>query len=73
MDDSAALDAAVDKKKGGLDAPIRGFLRAREAPPPRLLRWHAALDVVEGARQEAAILAQPAARADGSGVASARR
>jgi len=53
MDDAAALDTAVDvldAHAATRDAPIRGFLRARESAPPRLLRRHDDLDVVEGER-----------------------
>jgi hypothetical protein len=65
VDDAAALDAAVDMLDAHAatrEASIRGFLRAREGPPPRLLRRHDDRDVVEGERQEAQILEQPAAR-----------
>src|SRR5882724_6029468 len=68
VDHAAALDTAVDMFDADTamrDAPIRGFLRAREGPPPRLLRRHDDLDVVERARQEAEILAQPASRRQG--------
>jgi hypothetical protein len=50
VDHATARDAAVD----GLDThatagdtPIRGVLRARECPAPRLLRRHDHLDVRE--------------------------
>jgi hypothetical protein len=65
VDDAAARDATVDRLDAHTatrDAPIRGFLCTCEGPPPRLLRRHDDLDVVEGARQEAQIREQPAAR-----------
>src|SRR5262245_41430191 len=65
VDDAAALDAAVDMLDAHAatrEAPIRRFLRARESPPPRLLRRHDDFDVVEGERPEAQILEPSAAR-----------
>src|SRR5258705_3590503 len=62
--DAAALDAAVDVLDAHTSAgkaPIRGFLRAREGPAPRLLGWHDHLDRRERKRQKAQILEQPAA------------
>jgi len=53
VDDAAALDAAVDvldAHTATRDAPIRGFLRAREGPAPWLLRRHDHLHVVERER-----------------------
>ena len=66
--DAAALDAAVDvldAHTATRDAPIRGFLRAREGPAPWLPRRHDHLHLVERARQEAEILEQPTARGQG--------
>src|SRR5262245_5120934 len=68
VDHAAALDTAVDMfdaHTATRDAPIGGLLRAREGPPPRLLRRHDDLDLVERERQEAEILAQPASRRQG--------
>ena len=66
--DAAALDAAVDvldAHTSAGDAPIRGFLRAREGPAPWLPRRHDHLHLVERERQEAEILEQPTARGQG--------
>ena len=68
-DHATARDAAVDGLDAdatACDAPIRGFLGAREGPAPRLLGGHDALDLVERERQTAAVLEPPAA--GGSGV-----
>ena len=68
VDDAAALDAAVDvldAHTSAGDAPIRGFLRAREGPAPWLARRHDDLHLVERERQEAEILEQPTARGQG--------
>jgi hypothetical protein len=68
VDDAAALDAAVDvldAYTSAGDAPIRGFLRAREGPAPWLAGRHDDLDLVERERQEAEILEQPTARRQG--------
>ena len=59
VDDAAALDAAVDVLDAHATAryaPIRRFLRAREAPAPRFPRRHDDVDPVERKRQEAEIL-----------------
>ena len=63
VDDTAALDAAVDvldAHASAGDAPIRGFLCARERPAPRLLGRHDHLDLGERQCQKAQILKQPA-------------
>jgi hypothetical protein len=63
-DNATALDAAVDVLDAdatACDAPIRGFLGAREGPAPRLLGGHDDLDLVERERQKAEVLEQPAA------------
>ena len=68
VDDAAALDAAVDVLDAYTpagDAPIRGFLRAREGPAPWLAGRHDDLHLVERERQEAEILEQPTARGQG--------
>jgi hypothetical protein len=68
VDDATALDAAVDvldAHTATRNAPIRRFLRACEGPPPWLLGRHDELDLVEGKRQEAQILEQPAPRGQG--------
>jgi hypothetical protein len=68
MDDAAALDTAVDvldTHAAAGDPPIRGFLRAREGPAPRLPSGHDDFDLVERKRQEAKILKQSAARRQG--------
>jgi hypothetical protein len=66
--DAAALHAAVDvldAHTSAGDAPIRGFLRAREGPASWLPRRHDHLHLVERERQEAEILEQPTARGQG--------
>ena len=66
--DAAALDAAVDvfdAHTSAGDAPIGGFLRAREGPAPWLPRRHDHLHLVERECQEAEILEQPTARGQG--------
>jgi hypothetical protein len=68
VDDAAALDTAVDMldaHPAARDATIRGFLRAREAPTPRLPGRHDDVDMVQRERQETKILQQPAARRQG--------
>ena len=70
VDDAAALDTAVDVldvHAATRDAPIRGFLRAREGAASRLPGRHDDLDLVECERQEAEILEQPTARGQGVG------
>ena len=65
VDDAAPLDAAVDVLDAHTSAgkaPIRGFLRAREGPAPRLLGRHDHLDLRECKCQKAQILEQPAPR-----------
>jgi hypothetical protein len=65
VDDATALDATVDRRDAHAaagDASLRGFVCARQGPAPRRLRRHEHLAVVERARQEAAVLAQPAPR-----------
>jgi hypothetical protein len=65
VDDAAALDTAVDMLDtyaATRDAPIRGFLHAREGVASRLPGRHDDLDLVECERQEAEILEQPTAR-----------
>jgi hypothetical protein len=76
MDDAAAFDAAVDVLDAHApagDAPIRGFLRAREGPAPRLLGRHDHFDLRERKRQKAQILEPPAARGQrvGAGISHA--
>ncbi len=64
VDDAAAFDAAVDVLDAHAtagDAPIRRFLRTREAPAPRLPRRHDDVDPLERIGQEAEILEQSAA------------
>ena len=64
VDDAAAFDAAVDVLDAhatACDAPIRRFLRTREAPAPRLPRRHDDVDPLERIGQEAEILEQSAA------------
>src|ERR671922_1427304 len=64
VDDAAAFDAAVDVLDAhatACDAPIRRFLRTREAPAPRLPRRHDDVDPLERIGQEAEILEQAAA------------
>src|SRR5262245_54696335 len=68
MDDTTALDAAVDvldTHATARDAPIGSFLGSRERPAPRFLGGHDDLDVVEREGEEAEILKQPAARGQG--------
>jgi hypothetical protein len=68
VDNAAALDAAVDMLHACAptgNAPIRSLLLTRERSAPRLLRRHDDLDLVEGERQEAEILEQPAPRGQG--------
>ena len=70
VDDATALDAAVDRLDAHAtsgDASIRGLLRASEWTSPGLARWHDDLDMVERERQEAELLAQPAAHGEGVG------
>src|SRR5882724_2036697 len=65
VDDAAPLDAAVDvldAHTSAGNAPIRGFLRARAGPAPRLLGRHDHLDLRECKCQKAQILEQPAPR-----------
>jgi hypothetical protein len=64
VDDATALHPAVDvldTHATAGNAPIRGFLRAREGPAPRLLGRHDHLDMREHKRQKAQLLEQPAA------------
>jgi hypothetical protein len=66
--DAAALHAAVDVRDAHTsagDAPIRGFLRAREGPAAWLPRRPDHRHLVERARQEAEILEPPTARGPG--------
>jgi hypothetical protein len=68
MDEAAALDATVDVRDPDPatgDAPSGPFLGAREGPTPWLLGGPDALDVVEGAGQDAESLEQPAPRGPG--------
>jgi hypothetical protein len=68
VDNAAALDAAVDMLDAHAatrDAPVGGFLAAREGPASRLPGRHDDLDLIEGERQEAQILEQPTARGQG--------
>jgi len=61
--DAAALDTAVDvldAHTATRDAPIRGFLRAREGAASRLPGRHEDLHLVQRKRQEAEILEQAA-------------
>jgi hypothetical protein len=70
VDDATALHAAVDVLDAHATAcnpPVRGFLRARKFPAPRLLGRHDHLDVRQRKRQEPQILKQPAARGQGVG------
>src|SRR5688572_31705 len=70
MDDAAALDTAVDMLDAHTatrNAPIRGFLRAREGTASRLPGRHDDLDLLQGEGQEAQILEQPTARRQGVG------
>ena len=70
MDDTAALDAAVDvldAHAATCDASIGGFLAAREGSATGLAGRHDDLDVVERACQEAQILEQSTARGSGIG------
>jgi hypothetical protein len=63
VNDAAALHTAVDVLNADAAAcnpSIGGFLRPREGSAPWLLDRHDDLDVVEGERQEAQILEQPA-------------
>src|SRR5215831_14905491 len=65
MDDTTALDAAVDvldTHATARDAPIGTFLGACESPAPRFLGGHDDLDLIECESQEAEILEQPATR-----------
>jgi hypothetical protein len=76
VDDATALDAAVDVLAAHATArhtPVRGVLRAREFPAPRLLARHDHLAMRQRKRQEPKSLAQPAARGQGDGVAAAIR
>jgi hypothetical protein len=69
-DHATALDAAVDVldvDATACDAPIHGFLCAREGPTPWLLGGHDDLDLVKRERQKAAVLEQPAACGQGGG------
>jgi hypothetical protein len=69
MDDATALEAAIDMLDAHAttgDAPIRGFLCARELPSSRFPGRHDDLDMVERKRQEAQILEQATPR--GSGI-----
>src|SRR5215831_18343973 len=64
------LDTAVDvldTHAATRDAPIRGFLRAREGAASRLPGRHEDVDLLPGERQEAQILEPPAARRQGGG------
>ena len=68
VDTAAALDTAVDvldSDPATRDAPIGRFLRPREGPAPGLLGGHDDLDLVQGERQEAQVLEQPAPRRQG--------
>ena len=68
VDDAAALDAAVDvldAYPATREAPIRGFLRAREGAASWLPRRHDDLNLVQRKRQETQILEQPASRRQG--------
>jgi hypothetical protein len=70
VDDAAALHTAVDMldaHPATRDAPIRGFLRAREGAASRLPRRHDDLNLIEGEGQEAQILEQSTARRQGVG------
>ena len=65
VDDTAALDAAIDvldADAATCDASIGGFLAAREGSAAGLAGRHDDLDLVERERQEAQILEQPTAR-----------
>jgi hypothetical protein len=65
MDDATPLDTAVhvlNTHATAGDAPIRAVLGAAQGPAPRLAGWHDDLHLIEGERQEAQILKQPAAR-----------
>jgi len=68
VDDAAALNAAVDvldAHPSAGDAPIHGFLCAREGPAPWFAGWHDDFDLAERERQEAEILEPPTARRQG--------
>jgi hypothetical protein len=68
VNDAATLDTAVDvldPDPATCDAPIGRFLRAREGPAPRLLGGHDDLDPVQGKRQKAQVLEQPAPHRQG--------
>ena len=68
VDDATALDTAVDvldPDPATRDAPIGHLLYAREGPAPGLLGGHDDLDLVQGKRQEAQVLEQPAPRRQG--------
>ena len=70
LNNATALDAAVDMLDAdatACDAPIHGFLCAREGPAPRLLGGHDDLDLVERARPKAEVLEPPAACGQGVG------
>jgi hypothetical protein len=59
LDDATALDATVDvlnTHASAGNAPIRGFLHAREGPAQRLLDRHDHLDLVVCEREETEIL-----------------
>jgi hypothetical protein len=72
VDDTAALDAAVDvldADAATCDASIGGFLAACEGSAAGFAGGHDALDLVERERQEAQSLEQPTARGQGIGSA----
>jgi hypothetical protein len=65
VDDATALHTAGDMLETDTtsgEAPIRGWLQAREGPATRLRRWHDDFHLMERERQEAEVLEQPAPR-----------
>jgi hypothetical protein len=68
MHDATACDAAVDLLKAHAttgETPTRGFLGARQGSSSRFAGWHEGFPRGQGERQEAEILAHPAARGPG--------
>jgi hypothetical protein len=68
MNHATAFDAAVHGLKthaAAGDAPIRGFLGARQSSSARFAGRHDGFHLVQGERQEAQILEQPAASGHG--------
>ena len=68
VNNATAFDAAVDMLNAHAttgETPIRGFLGARQGSSSRLAGWHEGFHPVQGERQEAEILEQPAACGQG--------